>query len=246
MKKNIPIALCLFTSTRGHFGISTYLDTLNYLSKQIPLSDFGALYAHIKVDPNNEELGIKMEKQLLEMGFTVEKTTASWSRGMSMQNSYLLDMRKASQSRVLSSQPYMMLLEDDGFISTEQDDLISAFSRMIGFLDTDSNIVSTRFIRKNDFESGVPVLKKTDDYFFSPYLDFQQGIYRFRDFFIANKIIEENWEQASKMQCEMVMRLAFNRLSRSELCHIVWLPSYGHSIHIGTEEYAKSKKASNL
>lgn len=242
----LPISICFFTSTKGHFKESTYAATLDHLNHQIPLSEFGALYCHIKISPGEEILGSKMEEDLKRRGFAVETTIAPWTRGTEHQVEYLKDMRKASKSPVLNSQPYMLLLEDDSIMVTEKVKLVSVLSDMVQFLQSNQDIVSTRFIRKSDFDGGVPVLLKESNHFYSPYFDFQPAILRFRDFFLANKVLEDNWASVVKTQCEMAMRLALNSLSRSKLNHIVWLPEHAHTVHLGVPNYLEIKKQYNL
>lgn len=241
----LPIAICLFTSTKGHFGHSTYGATLDHLNRRLPLGSFGALYAHVKVSPGEETLGDEIAADLKTRGFTVEQTVAGWVRGMSHQNEYLLDQRKASQSIVLHSQPYMLLLEDDSIMVSDTP-LEQVLARMVGFLESSPDISSARFIRESDFNGGVPILKQDIDHFYSPNLDYQPAVLRTRDYFIANMVIEESWARASQMQCEMVTRLAFNKLSRSPLNHIAWLPSYAHTIHLGVQEYPQLKVSLGL
>lgn len=242
---NLPISICLFTSTKGHFGHSTYLDTLRHLDRQIPLSQFGKRYAHIKVSSDQRDEGVAMELALMDRGFAVDATVGDWSRGMSHQNAYLLDQRKASQSRVLQSQPFMLLLEDDSVMECHTYSLADCLSRMVTALE-EPLIMSTRFIRRCDWDGGVPVLDKTETTFFSPHFDFQPAVIRSRDYLIANKVIEDNWESLKHLQCEMVMRMALDTMSRAPLRHLVWLPHVAESIHLGVPDYPSIKASLNL
>lgn len=242
----LPIAICLFTSTKGHFGHSTLEATLRHLDRQIPLSQFGGLYAHIKVTPGEEAVADAMLNELCLYGFVVEQTVGAWSRGTSHGQEYLKDQRKASQSRVVQSQPYTLLLEDDSTMSPAKGDLITLLSQMVTSLEIDHNLVSTRFIRACDWYGGVPTIGPVGDTFYSPNHDMQPGIVRSRDYLIAHKIIEDNWAQLSHLQCELVMRIALDTLSRSPNRHMVWHPSKGESIHLGTPEYPALKASLNL
>lgn len=242
----LPISLCLFTSTKGHFSYATYQDTLNHLSRQIPLLQFGALYAHIKVTPSQESIGDEIKNNLTERGFIVEKTVGDWVRGISHGQHYLLDQKKASRSKILHSQPFCLILEDDSTLSPIKNNLEYYVSQMIGFLENDMDIVSTRLIRKNDWDGGVPVLEKRDTHWFSENFDMQPSILRTRDFFLAHNAIEDNWDKLSHLQCELVLRLALDTLSRSSLRHMVWLPEEIHSVHLGVPDYLEIKKSLNL
>lgn len=242
----LPIALCLFTTTKPHFGHYTYLDTLNHLARQIPLDQFGARYAHIKVTPSQEDIAVKMARELEARGFVVEQTTAAWARGTSHQLAYLGDMRKASQSPVIQSQPYILMLEDDSPFVCHQADLTTCLYRMTDALARDHNLVSTRFIRRNDWDGGVPVIRANKDHFFSQNLDFQPLVVRSRDYLLANKVIEDNWGRLSHLQCELVMRIAFDTLSRSTERHMVWLPDYAETYHLGNPDYPTLRQTLNL
>lgn len=242
----LPIAICLFTSTKGHFGHSTYADTLRHLDRQIPLSQFGARYAHIKVTPGQEDVGIAMELALMERDFGVDATVGDWSRGASHQQAYLLDQRKASQSRVVQSQPYVMLLEDDSTLSPAKGELADYLARMMGALDREPDLVSTRLVRRCDWDGGIPTIGPVTSTFFSPNFDMQPSILRSRDFMLAHKVIEDNWGQLSHLQCELVLRIALDTLSRSPNRHMVWHPDEIESHHLGTPDYPALKAALNL
>lgn len=243
----LPISICLFTTTKGHWSIKTMCrDTLDHLDRQIPLSSFGARYAHIKGSPGEEGIANDMMKELKSRGFTVEITVGAWQRGTSHQVGYLADMRKASRSPVIQSQPYMLLLEDDSPFACHGDDLTTCLYRMTEALARDHNLVSTRFIRRNDWEGGVPVIRADKDHFFSPNFDFQPAILRSRDYLIANKVIEDNWANLSHLQCELVMRLALDTLTRGTERHMVWLPDYAETYHLGVPEHETVRRNLNL
>ncbi|MEK6884232.1 MAG: hypothetical protein AABY22_31670 [Nanoarchaeota archaeon] len=237
----LPISLVFFTSTRGHWGSKTiYLDILNRLNNTIPLSNFGVLYAHIKVSPGEEQIAENMELELKSRGFVVEKTVAAWNRGISHQISYLEDIRKASMSPIVNSMPYVFWLEDDSTVECHKDNPFKVLYRMIEFL-SNPEIISVRFLRRGDV-STTPILKQEKDYFFNPHVNFQPLLLRQHDFYIANKLIEDNWAQLSNLQCELVMRMALNQLSRSQFNHIVWNIDYAETFHLGTELYVKEGK----
>lgn len=245
----LPMAVCLFTSTKGHWGVKTmYRDTLNHLARQIPLSDFGALYAHIKVGLSQEDalIAANIATDLEARGFHVERTHADWSRGTSHQVGYLGDMRKASQSPIIQSQPFMLLLEDDSPFTCHRGHLDTCLYAMTTALATNHNLVSTRFIRRLDWEGGVPVIHRSGDHFFSQNLDFQPMVVRSRDYLLANKVIEDNWAQLGHLQCELVMRIAFDTLTRATERHMVWLPDYAETYHLGVPEHQVLRAQLNL
>jgi len=241
MANTLPIGICFFTSTKGHFGSKDlYAKTLDHLDDQIPLESFGALYAHIKVTPGEEDIGLVIEKDLISRGFTVEKTVAPWVRGMVHQQEYLKDIIKSSQSKLLHSQPYTLMLEDDSLFGCSKDSLIKVLSRTTAFFDK-MDIASVRFLRASDLSTS-PILASELDYFYSPHVNFNLLFFRSRDFYLAGCLIEKSWSFLAHIQCEMVMRMVLNELSRNEMRHIVWHPSYAETIHIGVENHQEVLK----
>lgn len=127
----------------------------------------------------------------------------------------------------------MLLVEDDSPFRAHKVDSLAALSAMVEALETNPDLVSTRFIRRDDWHTGVPILKDGGDYFFSPNFDFQPAVLRSRDYMIANLFIERHWEQVKHLQCELLMRIALDTLTRSSLRHLVWKPDYGETYHLG-------------
>lgn len=242
----LPISVCLFTTTKGHYGCTTlYQDTLNHLNRQIPLSQFGALVAHIKVSIGGESIGDSIESDLKGRGFLVLKTTGDWKRGESHQQEYLRDMNTIARNQTVQSQPYMLLLEDDSSFACHKTDLLDCLSRMIGVLENDMNVTSSRFLRSNDLFT-TPMTGTEKDYFWAAHFNFQPAILRSRDFFLANKVLQNSWNEASKLHCETAMGLALNQLSYTDRNHMVWFPEYAEAYHIGIDNNTDIKKQIGL
>ena len=220
------------------------LTTLDHFHSQIPLECFGAKIAHIKVTPEEEMVGDAMEKELAARGFKVIKTVAEWTRGTSHQQAYLSDVIKVSKEPSIYQYPHVIWVEDDSPILTHKDTLETVLARMVKVIESSPDTLSARFIRRGDYEGGVPSLLTNQDHFFSPYTDFQPAIWRARDFYLATKIIEDNWgrEWVQHTQCEALWRMITDSFSRSPLKHLVWLPDYAESIHLGSPDYPELKK----
>ncbi len=242
----IPLTICFFTSTKGHFGYkSIYLDTLTHLNMHLPLTSFEGLLAHIKISPGEEELGNKMEQDLKECGFRVLKTVEAWQHGVVHQGTYLRDQIRVSKEQYLHATPYMMLLEDDSPFESHETFLDGCLYRMIRMLKVDRNLLSVRFLRRGDLSSS-PMLSNPDDdskdYFYSPHFNFQPLIMRTADYFHATKIIEDRFDRLSGIQSEMLWRMILAPFSRSEFKHIVWYPDYAETYHLGCLDYETIKK----
>src|SRR3954470_5278945 len=105
----LPITLCLFTSTKGHFGHKdVYRATLTHLDRQLPISLFGQRVAHLKVTPGDEAIAADMVADLTAHGFKVLTTVADWSRGQSHQAAYMADVVKLSKEPSIYEQPYVL------------------------------------------------------------------------------------------------------------------------------------------
>lgn len=243
----IPLSVFFMTSTKGHYGHDTYLATLDHFNRQIPWSDIQYKLAHIKVTPGEEKKAEVMEAEFWIRGFEVLKTTAEWARGTSHQVAYNQDLVKVSKHNPLYRNQYVLWLEDDSTLTINSNiGLTHTLGRMIAHLDMYPEKVSFRFIRRGDFDGGVPKLCEEFDYFVSPNFDFQPLILRSRDFFLAAKVIEENAEAQKAIQIEMLWRMVLDQFSRSEHKHMVWLPSYAETIHLGVPNYLEIKASLHL
>lgn len=246
MTPRLPISLCLFCSTKGHFGHKDlYKATLTYLDRQVPLSFFNERIAHLKQSVGDETIAAEMETYLTSRGFYVIKTVADWSRGTVHQQEYLLDQRRVSMDPRLHRSAYMLVLEDDSPFQVHVGSVVDTLARSCQMLSDDHELLSVRFLRRGDLPS-VPRLKDEKDWFYSPNLDLQPLVVRTRDWYAAHYSIELNWAVVSHLQCELLLRMAFAPLSRSNLCHAVWWPDVGETYHLGVENHAELRASLNL
>lgn len=244
---SIPIALLFFTSTKGHFGFKRiYRDTLEHLNKNILIKDFQCRVAHVKVSdsPEDEILAKQMEQELREYGFDeVILVKSDWSRGIVHQNEYMRDVIRVSKVNKIYDCPHVLWLEDDSPFVCHKESLLSCLHRMTKIVDSSPDIISARFLRRGDFCTSPTLIEEGEDrYFWSPHFNFQPLIMRSRDFYLASKVIEDNFDKVSNIQCEMLWRLVLNPFSRSEKKHLVWYPDYGETFHIGIQDYENAKK----
>lgn len=241
----LPISLMFMTSTKGHFGYKDiYLATLNHLDKQIPLNDFAFKIAHLKVSPDEIDLGNRMEAELVQRGFKVLKTVAAWQRGMSHQLGYSSDLLKVSLEPEVYHNPYLLWLEDDSLLVAKTS-VAALLSRMTQMLDDNPDLLSVRLLRRSDLSTS-PIEQASVDYFYSPHYNFQPGLLRTRDFYLANKMIADNMQSLSQIQIEMVWRLVLAPFSRSPNRHAVFWPDYAESIHLGIQDYPQLKQSLGL
>lgn len=243
----LPISVVFMTSTKGHWGHKdVYLKTLNHWDKHIPWSEYATKVAHIKVTPGEEAYADVMTQELERRGFTVLKTIASWTRGMSHQNQYLLDQIKISKHIPIYGQPYVLFIEDDSIVITKDNTLDNALCQMMAFLEN-PDILSFRFMRTGDWPpAGKYSNNESQTIWYHEHINFQPLIMRSNQFYMMLKTAEDNMDQASQIQIEMLWRLLLAPYSRSQLPHAVWNRDYMYTAHLGVPDYTNQCSLLNL
>lgn len=145
--KYLPIAFCLFTSTRGHFGRKDrFIETINTFQRYIPLSSFQTAIAHIKVSPGEAALAVDMGKHL-DLKFNhIFNSLGEWTHGQdSHQKQYLRDMIRVYSAKEINA-PYVLHVEDDWLVSPQEplDDLLMDAVKL---LERNPDIMSVRLPR---------------------------------------------------------------------------------------------------
>ncbi len=248
MTPSLPISLCFWTSSKGHFGHrDVWRATLTHLDRQLPLKTFGARVAHIKVTPGEEAIGADMTADLAALGFETLTTVADWSRGQSHQLAYMEDVVRVSKHPSVTQQPYMLWLEDDSTITPHAcsaEDLLLRSCRMLA---EDNELTSVRLLRATDLSTSPMVEEPTDPrWFHSPHFNFQPALLRSRDFYLGARLVEANPQAMAQIQCEMLWRYVLAIFSRSAKQHLVWHPTFAETIHLGTPDYPALKTSLGL
>lgn len=232
----LPITLCFFTSTKGHYGRRTdWRLTLDHLDRQLPLSLFGGRICSLKITPGDEALAATMQSELEARGFKVLTATADWSRGASHQAAYMDDVCRISRDPLVHAHPYVWWVEDDGLCLSHAYPLERLLGESAHMLAADSNLLTVR-LRRRDDDRGPTVADeaRTDPrFFYSQHFNFQPGILRSRDFQLVAMQIERNPGAAASIQCEMLWRMVLAQFTRSLMCHAVWECDHAETIHIG-------------
>jgi len=231
--RDFPITLLFWTSTKGHFGRKDdYLWTIDHLDGQMT-REFSGRIAHVKTTPGEEAVAEQMMEQLDRRGFETHITMGAWARGTSHQLAYMEDVRRISKLPQVYENQYIAWWEDDSPVVCLKDPLDVVLDRMLYHIDSSPEALSARFIRKGDYDGGVPSLLDAGDHWYSPHTDFQPAIWRSRDFYLAAKAIEDNWDRVQNIQCEQLWRMVTDSFSAVPTRHLVWHPSYAHTEHLG-------------
>lgn len=233
MSHPLPITLCLFTSSKGHFTRKTdYKLTLDHWDKQVPLSTFN-LVAHIKITPGDESLAADIRADLEQRGFAVFTTTAAWSRGLSHGSSYLADHVTVSKQPQVYKQPYFLLLEDDSPALCHKTSLEDLLLRSCQMLAENHELLSVRVCRRGDNQPVIDGTPPDLDFFYSPHTDFQPILLRSIDFYRLCMVLEANPQACQQVHCEQLFRVVMDPFSRSPFKHAVYKPDYAETVHIG-------------
>lgn len=207
MKEQLPIALCLFTSAKGHFGVtSRFLETIKSLNNKIPISNFSLAIANIKYEEESDLLW-GMKENLRSYGFQVNLAKgAGWSHGnQTHQNGYLDDMFNIYSKPEVQKIPYILHQEDDFLYSTPKNNLNHWMNFAVDLLKNDPTLNQVRFARfLNEYQRINNLQKKhninglasgvfsSSDYFRMNDFSLNPSIFRSRDIYTALKLVKNN------------------------------------------------------
>lgn len=247
------LALVLYTSTKGHFGYkNSYQFTVNRLQEQI--ESFKWLYklAHIKVSPDEKEIGEEMKKWLNNKGFRVILTEADWKHDdptNSHAKEYYKDKYKTFSNEELNKRRYVLFCEDDWLVDFgKKGDLY--LNKAIEFLDRDLNYLCVRVNNEieRDTSKATPVeefiYKQNKDYTnFGPTLTFQPTIIRTAEWRLALRFINKNLTILNNVHCEILSGSMIKSFTDNETPFCFFNPKVINCEHIGEKE--KLKKLNN-
>ena len=154
-------ALCLFTSTLGHFDRhDIYRQTVDGLLGHIAPEFWGDLRAHIKYGGERVkgiEAAADMDKWLRDHKFKVESTQGIWAHGQeSHQMGYILDAYKIIST---VTAPYIFWCEDDWLIKSYDRSLEYWMSEAQKLLNINPSLVQIRIARFSDELNRINGLK---------------------------------------------------------------------------------------
>jgi len=160
MKNNI--AICLFTSTKGHFGIVTrYRETVKSINSQAPIHDFGYAIAHIKVSDGDEEMADEMQLFLELYGFEVYRTNAEWKHhDISHQQEYLNDMYTVFSTDKVLECDHALFMEDDMILVPRKNSLQYYMHSATKILRKEPEIISVRIPRVENEKFRIEDLRR--------------------------------------------------------------------------------------
>jgi hypothetical protein len=242
----LPITYVIYLTTEGYHGVNTlYQATLEHTNRQLPLSFFKNRLASIKITPGREKVAEIMTEDLKRRGFEVITATAPWERGSSHFVEYIKDMIRVSQHKAVWSTPYVFVTDHDYPMICHKEPLLEVISKMVEVVESSPNVVSMRFARENELQ---PVISVDNDrnLYWSKDWNIQPMIMRSRDYFLACKIIEDNFSIVPKVHGEALWRDVLAPFSRSGEKHGVWLNSFAEVANLGGPDYAEVSSRLNI
>lgn len=247
----LPITYVIYLTTEGFAGCSTiYQATLDHLDRQLPLTSFRHRLASIKITPGRESVAEAMTVYLKARGFEVITATAPWERGPSHYEQYLLDMRRVSQHEAVWSTPLVMPCDHDYAMVCHRDPLPKVLARMCQLLDGSPDVLSTRFLREEDKDALAPdrtvAIEPDKDLAWSAHWNLQPMLMRSSHYYLANKVIEDNWAHAVRQHGEALWAEVLAGFSRSPRKHAVWLPGYAVVRNLGVPHYTEVAQSLGL
>jgi len=240
----IPVNICLFTSTKGHWGVRTrYLDTVNNLNNQIPLSSFAGLFAHIKVTPGEEQIATDMQLNLEKFGFTVIKTLGDWAHGKNHQEEYLKDITKVFLNPEVNKTEYSFFIEDDFDLVCRKNKLIDYIAKATSILNQNPDVISVRIARAANERARILALRSkhginsyvspdTDGYFLATDFSNNPHLVRTRD--MRNAMILLKKINGFPIHSEHGTAAALKVFSNSEMPIAIFCPEDVVCRHRGT------------
>jgi hypothetical protein len=234
------------TSSKGHFNLSTYNETINDLSQQIPLELFANRFAHIKISDDTKYKELEMEGFFKSKNFSIRKSYANWSHfSETHMTGYISDLCKMFADDEVLKTPYTLISEDDFLIRTESKDLLYYIHEAVKTLEDNHDIVQIRIPRFNNERARIDGLflkhkiqAKTLDFNQNLFLanDWSNNVYisRTRDLSIAMLLLKRNptvFGQHAEHSVSAVMRY----LSESEVPLGIFYPDKIRCYHIGAE-----------
>lgn len=242
----LPLTLCLYTSTKGHYGVfDRYQQTITSLFNQVPSTVWAGRFAHIK-DSQTKKAGepasSDMGQWLSDRNIFPVTRVADWAHGENHQSEYLTDMTGLTQ---FVTTPYLFHLEDDWVFRAYQHDLVYYLAKAVSLLEANPHITQVRIPRWFNERQRIEGLKakhnidaKTRDgedssYFLSNDWSNNPFVVRTRDMQLALLLMERN-PQSFPLHSEHGLGRAMRYLSRSETPLAVFDTAHVRCGHIGT------------
>lgn len=244
----LPLALCVFDSTLGHFGRrDIYQRSITDLAAKMPLECFKVRLAHIKVQEGEETVADQQVRFYQERGFEIITTEGEWSHfNVSHQQEYSKDLISVYGDPSVLSCEYALHLESDwGWSLNDGQELVDLMSRGIAHLAANPRLVGIRFPRfLNEVarldnllkKHGLNVRTARDGSFIrhNDNISLNPSLYRTRDLFLATRLMKQHFNQYGN-HVEHQFGELLRWMSDGELPWAIYDPAQVSVLHLGTK-----------
>jgi hypothetical protein len=250
MASNYDLNLCVFITTRGHYGRKDiYKTSVPNLFSKIEKSFFKDRIVHIKRFDGDDDVYREMFQFFFAMGFYIieSKYESSGKELAVYHNEYQKDIVKMFENERVQSNEFSLWFEDDWIIKYKERSLDSYLTHGCSSLRKNKDLLSVR-INCEAPESPDKTVRY-DEYLllqnvnytqWGPTFTFQPTIIRSRDAMLAYRIIQENQQSIGHLHIELQSGLGFKRLSRSNTPFAFYDMDKLRCFHIGSSPFEQT------
>jgi hypothetical protein len=237
----LPIALALFSSTRGHYGHKTiYQTTINELALRAPLGLFESLNVHIKRSGDDNDAFESMSKWFTDKGFNVISSSGEWKHHHpSHFVEHGKDIGRILTDNTIQKSQYIMWLEDDVVLTG--DDIGRQLAQAVDHLKERPLTVAVRWL---DYSQGTETLLNIhqvtpDIIIHRDVFSFRVSVLRSRDARVLGRHFIVNYPENMGTHIERYATEILRFISGADYPFAAFDKAVGRHIHIGSPEYSR-------
>jgi len=250
VNRPLPLALCVFDTTKQHFGRKDiYRHAISDLAAKIPLECFKTRLVHIKASSNDEVQLAEQEAFYRSLGFEVLVTPGDWRHhdengGNSHQRGYSADLIKVYGHPSVLACDYVWHFESDWKVDTKGEQLIDRLSEGLAQLASNPRLVGIRFPRfLNEVDRlnnlmrkhglNVRTERRGSFIYHNDNLSLNPGLFRSYGMFLATRLMKQN--PALQEHVEHAFTHTLSWMADGDLPWAIYDPARVSVLHIGTK-----------
>lgn len=240
----MDLGLCVFTTTKGHYGREgLYKLTIENLKELGVLNKFNYKVVHIKQFGDDSDKLNAISEYFLRNGFFIITSKKEKTEKLEeYHNEYQKDITKMFSSGLVNRSEFSLWLEDDWIIKTKEN-LWDQFQYGCAILKNEKDLLSVRinheFPTKDKYIAyNHKIFLQGDNYTqWGPTFTFQPTIVRTRDAYQAYRLINQNSKNIGHLHIELQSGIGFKALSEFKNPFAFFNPKDINAIHIGAPPF---------